>query len=286
MRAAWAFSPKRLLVLSLALLAVALGLWLLFRNRSEPKYGGHRLSFWLGHHYFVPSSSQGKPLPFVLSDEASHAVRQVGTNGLPTLLGLMTYPDHGVRSGVLSLLQNERIPLRIRYLMAPMASYGPDRAVVGFRALGPEARNAIPALLPLLHNRRDSMWAVMALCALGNEGALACAAELPKIRDDNVRDEALNLRNLVGQEQLELFVPMLVEGLKADPEERCRRAAAEDLKSVLPALTLALSDSDPTVRTNAANALRSFRRQTVERIRAVDIQVAGSRPCARRELQA
>jgi len=268
--------------------AIGLGLLFFTRTGGEPKYGGHRLGFWL--QQLVRSNSQDATLPFVLSDEAVRAVRRAGTNALPTLLRMMPYPDRGLQGEVNSLLHDRRIPQKMGTLLYPMIlSYRPDDAVLGFRALGPEARSAIPALLQMLQKHHDCMWAVMALCAIGDDGVRALSAEMPKIRDVQVRSEILlNLNNAIGLSQRKSFVPLLVERLENDPAEWSRFAVVQNLGNwkessalSVAALTKALSDRAPEVRFAAADGLGNFGKEARSAVPALNAALNDSNPTVR-----
>jgi hypothetical protein len=78
---------RRGLLLPLALLLAALGGVTLWRNRTpdEPAYQGKRLSAWLDDLSALDYSRRADP-----GTEPARAVRAIGTNAIPWLMGDLT----------------------------------------------------------------------------------------------------------------------------------------------------------------------------------------------------
>src|ERR1051325_7061051 len=114
---------KHLLILAV-LVAPAMTMPLARRDR-EPSYNGHTLSEWL--HAARP----GYINPPAPPADATAAVRQIGTNALPTLLKWASYDP-------------TRLQSKLRNIMS--GSDHPVDAEDGFRLLGPVAGPAIPGL--------------------------------------------------------------------------------------------------------------------------------------------
>jgi hypothetical protein len=89
---------------------------------SEPRHDGRTLTEWLNEVNSPPISWAGPETNHPL-DVAIRAVREIGTNGVPTLLRLM------------------------RALDSEQAKYLNEYGLVGFQVLGTNAQIAIPALL-------------------------------------------------------------------------------------------------------------------------------------------
>ena len=115
---------------------------------EEPSYQGRSLTHWLND--YAKTQYAKDPEPWVppwreedraMRARAENAVRQIGTNALPTLLKM-------VNSGY------------------ELKDYGPV-AHLGFGALGAAAKPAVPALVSMLHHERTAHEAAVALGAIG-----------------------------------------------------------------------------------------------------------------------
>ena len=214
---------KRPIVLvGAAVLAVAsLGVWLSRPGSPpEPAYRGKTLSAWLDDRRATP---QG---PVVLSDEAAAAVRALGPKAVPTLLGWLRSSDSSTRRNAKIVLEwRLKLPLRV-----PINQDKRMRAMYGFRALGPAAKSAFPALVAIALNSPDE-WQ---------------------------RGDAINALTESGADAMKL----LAGGLKSpDREVRLRAAVALSCIRIapdavcLPALEMALNDPDTRVRAEAAKGI-------------------------------
>jgi HEAT repeat protein len=125
--------------------------WLVFRSPSEPAYGGKPLSFWLEQYCANPARFPDFQ-PNAENQEAERAIRQIGTNALPQLLRMVSSPmDAGLRLRLVSFLREHSV--RTSFSL----EYGKEwLGVGGFRALGREARPAIPLLVKMLPNEHVS----------------------------------------------------------------------------------------------------------------------------------
>ena len=155
-------TKRKALVLLLLLACIAIaGLVVTTRKHSEPTYNGKPLSEWCD-----------ESIADIETTQQVHAIRQIGTNALPFLL---------------KWLQSQPTPFeeKVSAWLAPLhidPSYQKskrlDEAVLGFWALGEDAKPAIPALISLVDstNNLDRLWALEALGAIGN-------AALPALLD-------------------------------------------------------------------------------------------------------
>lgn len=253
--------------LAFALLAVAAGTWWFFnRATEEPKYEGHPLSYWA--QQFKPDRTAGKYLPFRLSDKSASAVRTIGTNSLPVLLKWMVRPEKGLEGNILTWGNDPRLPAFARRALAPVypKSYRPDLAVLTFRVLGSDAKDAVPSLVQMLQSPNNSRWAVMALSAVGSEGATALEEAFPTIGDGILRANIINqLEHGTTPTVEKSYALFLGEYLIKDPHAAVRMSIARTLgvftnsaTTAVPALSQALRDKDGGVRMVACSSLEKF----------------------------
>jgi HEAT repeat protein len=250
--------------------------------RTEPQYKGKSLSEWLAVYmtYGVRSAK---------GEEAYAAVKQIGTNALPTLVADLRYQTPAWERPLAAVIA----PLRggRRFLYTRNRSL---RAQIGFSILGPEAgpavpdlvrdlvdpevsrpqafalgdigRPAWPALMVVLTTRTNSLGVrLAAMYALGNMGTnandsidvlLDCMKETPSIEPE----WAAWVLGRVAVDP-ESVIPALTNALQS-PTVGLRRSAVNSLselggraRSAVPALKTALTDVDQAVRVNATNAL-------------------------------
>lgn len=248
-------SHRILTILAVAALA-ALG-WLLTSNR-EPVYEGKRLSQWL--EGFSLAQPQDTEEPEAMAREAAHAVRQIGTNALPSLLKMLRARDSALKrrlmywAGRQSAIHFELIPAEdLRH-----------RAVYGFKAIGATAQSAIPSILPLLADSQSGRDAAMALAGMGSPGQAALRESLshhsPEVlvhaivalsQSDAKLDAVLpGLLRTLNHEQFQVRVAATSAlGKCLGEEARTREAATQGLKKLA-------QDENALVRQQAFLALR------------------------------
>jgi HEAT repeat protein len=211
--------------ITLAVLLVALvsGIaWQALRER-QPVYQGKRLSSWLKVYRL------GWMIHTTLN--ADEAVRQVGTNALPTLLRMLRAKDSALKVKLMELAKRQHI-IKIEYTTAQELNY---RAACAFRALGVEAQSAVPALIEIANRNISPASQCRAIESLGSIGPSAKEA-VPSLlgwatnADSEVRDHAITA---------------LVE-IHAEPYRVCAL------------LINALHDPSPVVQINALVALANF----------------------------
>ena len=242
-------------VLSLAALGVLI--WLLLPARdSEPSYQGKPLSEWLAS-YLSPDDNGSLA-------QAGEAVRHIGTNSIPTLLEMLEETDSPLRLKWIALLEKQHIfrpPLR--------AFFRNHEAVCAFQALGPNASNAVPALVRIYRENQSYYSQTYLLTTLGHIGPAALPAATPVFLD-GLTNSDVRLRMeavlLIGgiHGQPDVFVPALINALK-DVNPRIRPFAAQSLgrygpeaRSAVPALVTSLNDNYSVVRSYAAAALKKI----------------------------
>jgi HEAT repeat protein len=233
---------------SLAFLLVAIAgvitwqvLWL-----REPVYQGKSLSLWL-RSYNLDGDSP----------EVDDAVRMMGTNVIPTLLGMLQAEDSRLRQALAAL--------GFHY---PPAEAQHMRAEKGLSALGADASNAVPALIEIYEQNTSPTArraAANALVEIGPTAKQAIPALIKSATSTNSEVRAFALYTL-GRMALEpeLVDPVLIRALR-DPDREVRYQAAcglanfafmgGDARPAVAALIGALQDSYMGVRSGAAHAL-------------------------------
>lgn len=125
-------------VLVVALLGGAL--WNALRQPA-PAYKGKPLAFWL-RGFDIGYNDPRKPS----FDESVEAVRQAGTNALPTLLRMLRSRDSDLKHRLTRQAEKQHL-VRIEYVSADRQRWA---AMQGFLALvGREAKYAIPQLIEI-----------------------------------------------------------------------------------------------------------------------------------------
>jgi hypothetical protein len=152
-------TARKKILASLVILAV-LG-WQIFRPRiPDPIFEGEHMSYWVGRSAGTESFT------------AQAAVRHAGTNAIPMLLRVMRAHDSGFRGRMIDII--EKLDLSDKQLKSLslhwVSSDDHSRAVLGFEALGPAAKSAVPELLRIYNadTSRDSrIYILEALAAIG-----------------------------------------------------------------------------------------------------------------------
>lgn len=258
---------RKRLHIALALLLVILGgviAWQgfkVFRER-EPVYQGKRLSVWLertGIQRF-----QGLQMPFSVNDAAKKAVQGIGTNAIPTLLGMLQAKDSTLWLKLTDLLKKQSV-LKMRFTRANTLNM---QAQAGFAALGAEAKDAVPQIIKIYERNispRSQASALGALVAIGPAARAAIPSFLSGTAspDESVRWYAVSGLSEFYADPL-AAVPALSKSL-SDTNMLIRFAAASALErygtnaqQAVPALVLSLRDTDLFVREAAARALKGI----------------------------
>ena len=130
---------------------------------AGPSYRGRRLSSWLED---LDLDSPRSPVA------ATRAIRAIGTNALPVLFKMMRASDPFWKRGLLWLDARQSF-LRLRISTALLTR---GRAVQGYNALGPAARDAVSPLIHLLESEPNVEIRSDVAAALGAIGPEARAA--------------------------------------------------------------------------------------------------------------
>lgn len=171
--------------LLVVLLVAALGgiAWLVLRSHEpEPMYQGVRLSVWLQQY----DENQGLQSPE--HDKAQRAIRDIGTNAIPTLLKMLQENDSRATTKIYELFDKQR------FIGNPivLASQRNDWGLSGFGILGAEAKNAVPALIDILENSDSPDMRGKAAYALGQIGPAAKQAVPALIRSVTATNRPAN----------------------------------------------------------------------------------------------
>ena len=122
---------------------------------AEPVYNGKPLSEWL-------------LLNAARDDSATEAIRQIGTNAIPTLLDLLSTTEWN-KKRVVSKLKSKGFR---KEFLGRHAETEDIRtvAVDGFKILGTNAESAIPQLTKLLHESEPRLEVAYTLAGIGTKG--------------------------------------------------------------------------------------------------------------------
>jgi RNA polymerase sigma factor (sigma-70 family) len=244
---------------------------------AQPVYHGKKLSIWL-HEYYQNVDNDPLPVDAKLPPrkvnpalrvEAETAIRAIGTNALPTLLDMLARKPDSDFKQVTSYLANKQ-PLTSLRPFTVHDYYG--MGVVGFQALGSTATPAAPTLIQLLTNAPPGTGfpLVRALAAIGPDAKDSVPALLPRLHDPNLFIRLATLEALQNiHEQPDLVLPALIENLNV-PKGKSRDQDVTFLTLMalgrfgpqasiaVPAITPFLSDPDASLREQATNALKQI----------------------------
>jgi HEAT repeat protein len=246
----------------LAMLPVALLAWFAWQmmKQREPVYEGKPLGVWLEGY---DPSNRDAPIG---RWEADLAVRQIGTDAIPTLLRMLQARDSAVKLKLIAVAQRRHL-IRIKHIPAALRNW---EAVRGFEELGARASNAVPALIEMYDRDESSQWLTrweigLALGYIGPPAMAAIPSLLRGASDPNSLVRGGALSGLGGiHARAEMVVPILTKSL-SDPDAACRATAAGGLqnfgataKSAVSALVQSLEDRDPVARAQAEGALKKI----------------------------
>ena len=129
---------KGILFIALLLLLIA-GLAIHWLRPKEPSYQGKTLTKWLRKYEASRTLSE--------MDETGRAINAIGTNGIPTLLKLLTASDLPGSARLQMMVDN----LGWTNIHAFDVAYKRRLATIGFLSLGQTAKSATPTLIELSH---------------------------------------------------------------------------------------------------------------------------------------
>lgn len=262
------------------LLAFAAVAGLAIFHRPEPQYQGRRLSDWLQQYNQIQDLSQFSPI-----DEA---IRAIGTNAVPRLLS-------DIQRGA-SPSNSQKFVARWcpRWVWLRSLVFGEDTrsapALMAFRALGSEAKPALPGLKKLLEDSQTMDMAAQGFFFIG-PGSIPTLEDACRCTNIMVRVKAAlmvaklksSLRNMFGYswhkspltggpllsvgdassiEGEQEMIDALAEGLQ-NPDPAIRRANAEAVLAPVASSTLVglMDRANAQVRTAAREVLRQMDNQ-------------------------
>jgi hypothetical protein len=197
---------------------------------GEPVYEGKTLRRWLEGH--VPNSSANPPYGSLEWNKVDAALRHIGTNAVPTLLGMIR--AKGPPPYMLKLIEVARIQPLIR-ISYRHAFWRNEEASYAFEILGTNAACAVPGLIRIYEAALTPSSQRCAAQSLGHIGPAAQPA-----------------------------IPVLLKAFtNTDPQVRFDAVSAVyyiggDPAVVVPAMQRALKDPKLEIRWNAVNALSRF----------------------------
>ena len=176
------FRGSKTSLISIAALALItiVGLTVAVLQPREPAYQGKTLSDWL--KTFDGSDWTIAPDP---ESPAVQAIRQIGTNALPTLLEMASTSDNWLKVRARRLCQKQSL------IVVPFTDERTMhmRAAFGYKALGTRAVSVIPELTFLLNKEQFAVTAAISLAGLGPEGVPPLISALTHTNSD-VRQSA------------------------------------------------------------------------------------------------
>lgn len=197
---------------------------------SEPSYNGRPLSEWL----LVLEEGRtlsGEPVD---APVAEAAIRQIGTNGIPTLIDLLNVYDERSAKKVLSKLHNKELTAWFKYEENIFSGCENIRklGLRGFSILGTNAEYAVPQITKVYSDET-----ARALLAVGPKGFSALTNAL---NDPNagIRDIVIRALGKGDVGDPEVVKQLLVNALK-DPDTLVRLHAADILRDKAPDAVIA-----------------------------------------------
>jgi HEAT repeat protein len=257
---------KKLLrpVLAFAVLAILGGLLLSQLPMGEPKYHGITLSSWLERYDNEVDADPQR-------SEAAAAVRQIGSNAVPTLIRWLGVSDSKFKQKLEEWADKQSV---INFNFVDEDDYH-ERAAKGFQLLGAQGKAAIPDLGRMLRDTNATENAAGVLCLFGQDavpvligGLTNSDAEIRRATASAMSGWNSTAESSPDGRYLTLPVPLLLTLLK-DTETDVRIFATESLEEAalrkavqpevaMPVLIQELKDPDPRCRDEAAVALTGF----------------------------
>lgn len=229
-------------------------------GEAQPEHEGKKLSQWLTLQYARPQ-------------DATKAVRAIGTNGLPFLIKRMEYEFPAWRINLLRAVK--KLPDWTQnawingHVIFPTDVWNRSaEALFAFRLLGTEASPAVPELARLMHDKPENFRAANALAYIGGRNAVVALlmAMKDKVTSDNRRMLIMSAMQHLSYNGAELTeaTPAFIEYLQSTNQYVASLAAftlghfkLEPQLSV-PELSNAVLSLNFRVRRNSIQALGEF----------------------------
>lgn len=257
--------PKRLgigLTILLILLLAVLASWVWQNSQlNGPVYRGKRLRAWLqnydDHHERADNTA------------VTNAVRQIGTNAIPTLLRMIGQTNNRLNGWWYAHVGRYNVPMWLKRpaWLGPLPKETRFQGLIGFQILGPEAQAAAGALVEMHENgnwaaRSDVFKALVAI-------EPSCKTVLPwLLRDATNADPMIRIGaarrlrelNLEPQLTLSIFISFLTNSnSKLSPlfDDTLMQLSymGPKAKGAVPLILPLIEDPRPNMRKNAMKAL-------------------------------
>ena len=161
---------KGLLLFAFAFGVVLLAVFLALRQPTEPVWQGRKLSDWMERH--TPSSSANPPYGSPGWHLADKAIKEIGTNGIPTLLRMMAATENDLSQKLRQIAKKQRF-VHIPYRYSPDLN---QEAEYAFELLGTNGAAAVTELIKIYGANRSPDSQMYAALSLGHIGPAARAA--------------------------------------------------------------------------------------------------------------
>lgn len=215
---------RTIIILVLGAVVLLALVWIVFRPDKEPEYNGKKLSEWAIQIRGDPSVGYPSPVDV---EEASIAIRSMGTNAIPYLLKWIDYQTPTWRLSGFEAINNlfRRCSLDWRLPDDPkmIRSFA---AVEAFQALGPAGDSVIPSLVSAFYGKRRGVFMRSAF-ALGHLGTNGCAHLISALTnaDPDIRATAAHVLGWSQHPESRIAIPALITCME-DPEARVATQAA------------------------------------------------------------
>ena len=252
--------PFRIIFFFAGIAIICLAAWYMFIPR-QPRYNGKPLSYWMSRY---ESRILGKAaLNSSEQQEADKAVREFGTNAIPYLLKLAGRKDSALKQRMLSIYRRQT------WLKLPIhdAQFYRVEATCGFAALHEKARPAVPGLIRLLKDEDSDVRAIAAndLGMIGPEAEEAIPALLPLLDERNHTTPILEAMMALGgiHRRPDIVLPRLLEFLNGDRKDWNYQSSAldaigryqSDARHLAPVIITFLDDANASRKSAAESAL-------------------------------
>lgn len=221
---------RRKVLLSLIAFVVVVVLLISFLSPREPVYQGRTASQWL-----EIMLDDWSPTATPSDHDAKEAIRQMGSNAVPTLLKKLVTDDndtHPIATFWNHLARSLSLPLKLQ-VKIPNASWERRKAIDGFVIIGTNGSSAVPTLKRLFLDRRFTDHAMMCLEDIRTPEALSALALGLTNADPNIRANAISGMYLFDDEDLKPFSAS-IEACVDDPDEDVACAAIMSLHRISP----------------------------------------------------
>jgi HEAT repeats len=258
----------RILVVSFVIMVLALFTWQVM-SPHEPVYEGKKLSVWLEAYAHAPGFGIGLRSPEQM--EADKAMRQIGTNAIPTLLKMLRFKNHPL---------NDKIAYWLKALHLSREGYVHEsvkhsEAAEAFRVLGPQVKEAVPELIKIYDENlsvesQSLLPEIFGSIGTASKEAIPTLIRMTQNTNVWVRNNAVFALGLVAEEP-ETVVPVLIKAID-DPDPWVRHNAVgsldffgRDAKAAIPKLLELRKSDDSSMRERAEIVLQKMDPKAVQR---------------------